>query len=106
MNTGHRILVSIRRYVAPDRRAEYAEGWTALYAAATAAGAHAWHFVSVNQQDVYLEFLEFGSDNDVRADPDVVAAIQSLHDRFGDAYPVPRTLEEWVEIPSTAREGA
>jgi hypothetical protein len=106
MNAGYRMLISIRRYVPPERRAEYAAGWAALHAAATGHGAHAWHFVSVNEPDVYIEFLEFGSDNDVRAEPGVVAAIQSLHERFGDAYPMPRTLEEWVEIPAAAREGA
>lgn len=99
-----RRLVSIRRHVPSDRIPEYVELWNALRAAARARGAHAWHFASVDQRDVYLEFLEFGSDSDIRADTETVEAIQALHEQFGEPYPPPKTLEEWVELPAPAEE--
>jgi hypothetical protein len=104
MIAGSRMLVSIRRFVPASRRREYAGAWAALHAAATAQGAHAWHFVSAADPGVYLEFLEFGAESDVRADPDTVAAIQALHEAFGDPYPMPKTLEEWVEVPTMTEE--
>ena len=97
--SGERRLVSIRRYVPPDAREDYAEGWAALHAAATARGAHAWTFLSADVPDVFLEFLEFGPDSDIRADTDTLAAIKALHERFGEPYPAPKTIEEWVAIP-------
>jgi hypothetical protein len=106
MITGSRMLISIRRTVPQDRVEVYAEAWTTLHRAATALGAHAWHFISTSQPDVFLEFLEFGADADIRADPHVVAAIEALHTQFGDPYPPPKTLEEWMEIPAPAREEA
>src|ERR1043165_1906320 len=93
METSPRRLVSIRRFVPSDRIPEYAELWAALHHAATSRGAHAWAFASADHRDTYIEFLEFGADSDVRSDPGVVAAIQALHEKFGDAYPAPRTLE-------------
>lgn len=100
MENPPRRLVSIRRYVPSEHIPEYAELWAALHRAASARGAHAWAFASVDHRDTYVEFLEFGRDTDVRADPEVVAAIQALHERFGDPYPTPRTLEEWVALPT------
>ena len=94
-----RRLVSIRRLVKPERRHEYAEGWAALHRAATARGAHAWTFLSADVPDVFLEFLEFGPESDIRSDPDTLEAIKTLHDKFGDLYPAPKTIEEWVAIP-------
>ena len=99
-----RRLVSIRRFVPSEQIPRYAEAWARLHQAATALGAHAWHFASADQRDVYLEFLEFGEESDVRSDPATLAAIQELHAHFGEAYPTPRTLEEWVEVPSAARK--
>lgn len=103
METSLRRLVSIRRYVPAERIPEYAEAWAALHNAATARGAHAWAFASADHRDVYIEFLEFGDDSDVRSDTTVVAAIQALHEKFGDPYPTPRTLEEWVALPTPPR---
>lgn len=103
METPQRRLVTIRRHVPADRIPEYAEAWTALHAAATARGAHAWAFASADHRDVYIEFLEFGDDSDVRGDPPTVAAIQVLHEKFGDPYPAPKTLEEWVALPTPPR---
>lgn len=96
----NRRLVSIRRLVPQDRIPEYVELWAALHLAATARGAHAWSFVSADHPDVFLEFLEFGAASDVRSDPATVAAIQALHEGFGDPYPAPKTLEEWVALPT------
>lgn len=93
--------MSIRRGVPPARRQAYEAAWARLHAAATARGGHAWRFASTDEEDVFLEFLEFGMDNDLRADVAVRAAIQALHASFGDPYPPPQTLEEWVEIPAT-----
>ena len=101
--TTPRRLVSIRRYVPTDRIPEYAEAWAKLHNAATARGAHAWAFASATHRDVYLEFLEFGDDSDVRSDEATVAAIQVLHEKFGDPYPPPVTLEEWVALPTPPR---
>lgn len=101
-----RRLVSIRRYVPPDQREEYAALWLSLHAAATSRGAHAWVFLSADAPDVYLEFLEFGAESDVRSDPETLSAIRALHEKFGQPYPPPQTIEEWVEIPSPRPEGA
>jgi hypothetical protein len=100
METSPRRLVSIRRYVPADRIPEYAEAWARLHQAATALGAKAWAFASADHRDVYMEFLEFGADSELRSDARVVGAIQALHERFGEAYPAPRTLEEWVALPT------
>ncbi len=95
-----RRLVSIRRSVSPERRDDYDAAWGLLHAAATARGAHAWRFRAAAVPDLFLEFLEFGSDADLREDPAALAAIMALHEAFGDRYPEPKTLEEWIEIPT------
>jgi hypothetical protein len=95
-----RRLVSIRRAVPAARRAEYDAAWARLHAAATARRAHAWRFRSADVEDVYLEFLEFGTEEDLRGDADALGAIRALHEAFGDLYPAPMTLEEWIEIPT------
>jgi hypothetical protein len=100
MDTTLRRLVSIRRHVPQDRIPEYAELWAKLHHAASLRGAHAWAFASADHKDTYIEFLEFGGDSDVRSDEGVVAAIQALHEKFGEPYPAPRTLEEWVALPT------
>lgn len=92
--------MSIRRSVESARRPEYDDAWGLLHAAATLRGAHAWRFRSAETPDLYLEFLEFGTEEDLRADPAALAAIMALHEAFGDPYPAPRTLEEWIEIPT------
>jgi hypothetical protein len=100
MEPSLRRLVSIRRHVPADRIPEYAEAWARLHTAATARGAHAWAFASADHRDTYLEFLEFGDDSDVRSDEATLAAIQALHEKFHEAYPAPKTLEEWVALPT------
>lgn len=100
MAMGERRLVSIRRYVPKERLEEYVVLWLPLRNAAVAQGAHAWHFASADVPHVYLEFLEFGPESDIRADPDVVEGIRKLHEAFGEPYPTPNTIEEWVEIPA------
>jgi hypothetical protein len=81
---------------------EYDAAWGRLHVAATTAGAHAWRFASAKTPGLFLEFLEFASDSGLREDPTALAAIQALHERFGDPYPPPDTLEEWSEIPHSA----
>src|SRR3954465_10689665 len=98
VKTGERRLVSIRRFAPQHRRGEHAEAWAGLQPAAPAQGAHAWHFVSAETPGVFLEFLEFGPESDVRSDEAVVEAIRMLHTEFGMPYPSPTTIEEWVEI--------
>jgi hypothetical protein len=100
MTLGQRRLVSIRRYVPKERIEEYVPMWLALHAAATAQGAHAWNFASADVPNVYLEFLEFGPESDIRADGPTLEGIRTLHEAFGDPYPAPQTLEEWVAIPA------
>ena len=103
---GERRLVSIRRFVPQHRRGDYAELWAQLHAAATARGAHAWHFQNADEgtPGVFLEFIEFGPESDPRSDTTVLEAIRALHAEFGQPYPTPSTLEEWVEIAAPARE--
>ena len=97
-----RHLVSIRRHVPAERRHEYDAAWGQLHAAATALDAHAWRFASADEPEVFLEFLEFGLDRDIRGEPHVVGAIRALHESFHDLYPPPKTIEEWVELPTDA----
>lgn len=104
MDGTERRLVSIRRRVPTDRLEEYLTLWLQLRGAAQDLGAHAWNFVSADVPEVYLEFLEFGNESDVRRDPPVLALIKALHEAFGDVYPPPQTLEEWVEIRFNAAE--
>ena len=98
MDGTERRLVSIRRRVPTPELETYLTLWMRMRVAAQARGAHAWNFVSADVPEVYLEFLEFGAESDIRQDPDVLATIKALHEAFGDAYPPPQTLEEWVEI--------
>lgn len=100
MNMPQRRLVTNRRYVPEDRIPEYAEAWTLLHNAAKARGAHAWAFASVEHRNVYIEFLEFGDESDVRADPVIAASIQNLQIKFNDPYPAPRAMENWVSLPT------
>lgn len=93
-----RRLVSIRRRVPAPELDAYRAAWRELHAAATARGAHAWHFASADSPEVVLEFLEFGADTDVREDAAVLAALQQLHTRFGQPSPLPKPLEEWLEL--------
>ena len=98
--TMQRRLVSIRRRVPMDRIEEYVPLWLKLHAAATSRGAHAWNFISADVPEVYLEFLEFGTETDIRADEGTVEAIRALHEAFHDTYPAPQTIEEWVAVPA------
>ena len=100
MHTMQRRLVSVRRRVPMDRIEEYVVLWLKLHAAATSRGAHAWNFISADVPEVYLEFLEFDADSDVRSDEVTVTAIRELHEAFGDPYPTPQTIEEWVAVPA------
>ena len=99
-NGMQRRLVSIRRKVPTARLEEYVTLWVKLHTAATAVGAHAWNFVSADVPELYLEFLEFGPDSDIRSDAETLAGIRALHESFGDLYPPPQTMEEWVAIPT------
>jgi hypothetical protein len=98
MDGTERRLVSIRRRVPTDKLEEYLTLWVTMRVNAKARGAHAWNFVSADVPELYLEFLEFGPEADVRQDPDVLGTIKALHEAFGEVYPAPQTLEEWVEI--------
>lgn len=97
-NPDERRLVSIRRWVPAERRDEYDTAWLRLHSAATALGGHAWRFVSASEANIYLEFLEFATDRDLRQDPEVLASLSGLHQGFGDPYPPPHTLEEWIGV--------
>jgi hypothetical protein len=98
--TIERRLISIRRMVPPEQSEGYEAAWRDLHAAVTALGAHAWRFRSDEVEGLYLEFLEFGTDADIRGEMDVLNAIKALHEGFHDPYPVPRTIEEWIEEPT------
>jgi hypothetical protein len=75
-----------------DRSQSYQSLWTALAAAATTGGAHAWRFVSSIDAETHLEFLEFGADADPREDGDVRMLIERLETEAGAS-----TVEEWIE---------
>jgi hypothetical protein len=98
-NQDERRLVSIRRWVSEQAREEYDAAWLRLHTAATGGGGHAWRFASASEANLYLEFLEFATERDLRADPEIVASLHALHQNFGDPYPPPRTIEEWIGIP-------
>jgi hypothetical protein len=89
-----RTLLSLRRPVAPERRAAYDAAWARLHAAATARGAHAWRFRSAADEERALEFLEFAAEADVRAHPEVRAALDALEESSA-----PAVVEEWIESP-------
>jgi len=96
-----RRLISIRRMVPEGRRFEYEAAWRRLHGAVTSTeGAHAWRFRSDEVEGLFLEFLEFGTDADVRGDMEVLDAIKALHEEFHDPYPIPKTIEEWIETPT------
>ncbi len=97
-NQEERRLISIRRWVSPESRDEYDAAWLRLQTAATAGGGHAWRFVSAGEANLYLEFLEFAAARDLREDPEILASLQSLHQSFGDPYPPPQTIEEWIGV--------
>lgn len=95
-----RRLVSLRRYVPdPGDRPAYDQAWLRLHTAATARGAHAWRFASADRPGAFLEFLEFGPESDIRADPGTLGAIKSLYEEFGQVPPTALIMEEWVEAP-------
>jgi hypothetical protein len=87
-----RRLLSVRRQVPVDRSQSYQSLWTALAAAATAGGAHAWRFVSSIDAESHLEFLEFGAG----ADPREAGEVRMLIDRL-EAEAGASTVEEWIE---------
>ena len=93
-------MISIRRSVPTAQRDAYDQAWERLHRAATGQGGHAWRFASANLESLFLEFLEFATERDLRADPETLEAIRMLHEQFGDPYPMPQTLEEWIEIPT------
>ncbi len=97
-NQEERRLVSIRRWVPAESRDEYDSAWLRLHAAATAGGGHAWRFASASEANLYLEFLEFAAARDLREEPEILASLQALHRSFGDPYPPPRTIEEWIGV--------
>ena len=98
-----RRLISIRRMVPADRRFDYESAWRSLHTAVLQTeGAHAWRFRSDEVDGLFLEFLEFGTDADVRADMEVLNGIKALHEGFHDPYPIPKTIEEWIEVPTLA----
>jgi hypothetical protein len=95
-----RRLISIRRNVPADRRFAYEAAWRELHRAVTGLSGHAWRFRSDDVDGLFLEFLEFGTDADIRGDVEVLEAIKALHEGFHDPYPMPKTIEEWVEVPT------
>jgi hypothetical protein len=97
-NQDERRLISIRRWVSDEEKDAYDAGWKRLHAAATASGGHAWRFASAGEANLYLEFLEFAAARDLREDPEILASLQALHQKFGDPYPPPRTIEEWIGV--------
>ena len=97
-NQDERRLISIRRWVPDESRDEYDAAWLRLHAVATAGGGHAWRFASASDANLYLEFLEFAAARDLRENPEILASLQALHQNFGDPYPAPTTIEEWIGV--------
>lgn len=87
-----RRLLSLRRRVPPARGASYGELWDALAAAVTADGAHAWRFVSPQDSELHLEFLEFKASDDPRNEEKVRELLDRLDTDTGAS-----TIEEWLE---------
>jgi nitroreductase len=87
-----RRLVSTRRKLTHVQADDYDAAWSALHAAATRHGAHAWRFASAAYPSLYLEFLEFAAGADPRSEPDVSRATNAL-----DAL-APGQSDEWDEL--------
>lgn len=97
-----RHLVSTRRQVPAERRAEYNAAWERLHRSATAQGAHAWRFISAKRDDLFLEFLEFAAGADPRDRSETMAALDHLGTSFGTPPPPADPAEEWREVSEMA----
>ena len=87
-----RRLVSLRRRVPADRVPSYQALWAALAATVTPLQAHAWRFVSPQDPELHLEFLEFGATADPRAAGDVRDLLARMETEAGVS-----TTEEWLQ---------
>jgi hypothetical protein len=87
-----RRLLSLHRPVAQDRESRHRALWSELSQLVTPTGAHAWRFVSANDQGLHLEFLEFEAANDPRENSAARAVLARL-----DEEVAPATVEEWLE---------
>ncbi|HET7274698.1 MAG TPA: hypothetical protein VFI91_05935 [Longimicrobiaceae bacterium] len=88
-----RRLLSTRRTVPKHNRADYDTAWSALVAAAKEKTAHAWRFSALDNEDTYLEFLEFAPEADPRQSRTVAEALERI-----EAVCRAMSTEEWEEI--------
>lgn len=86
-----RILVSVRREVAPPHREEYHAAWARARELAGARGAHAWRFVAADDPGRFLEFLEFAAGDDPRGDEELARALRRLEEHGSGR------AEQWEE---------
>lgn len=87
-----RRLVSLRRRVPSDRDASYRTLWASLAARVTPLEAHAWRFVSPQDPELHLEFLEFKASADPRAARDVRDLLARMETEAGGSI-----TEEWLQ---------
>lgn len=90
--TAERRLVSLRRRVPAERDPTYRTLWATLVAAVTPLEAHAWRFVSPEDPELHLEFLEFRASADPRAAGDVRDLLARMESEAGDSI-----TEEWLQ---------
>jgi hypothetical protein len=89
--SAERRLVSLRRSVPSPRMEAYGALWTSLAEEVVRAGAHAWRFVSPQDPELHLEFLEFKAAVDPRREPPVRALLDRL-----DVEAAAAATEEWL----------
>lgn len=90
-----RTLVSIRRRLADADIERYEAAWELVRDLVRERKAHAWRFRLSDGSRTFLEFIEFGSNVDPRADTPVADAVARL-----DAI-APGTVEEWTDADET-----
>lgn len=87
-----RRLLSLQRRVPPALTPAYRALRDELAACVTATGAHAWAFVSRDDPELHLEFLEFEATDDPRMHAEANRLLRRLEAEIG-----PCRVEEWLE---------
>lgn len=92
-----RLLLSTRRQVPLDQLDDYSACWQVVEGAVAAAGGRAWLFRGARHQDVFIEFVEWSSDDTsipLPEQPEIVAARAELDELVGPGHD-----DEWEEAP-------
>lgn len=87
-------LRTVRRQVPLDRGEDYLLAWAAARQAVEAAGGRAWIFRGADNEDQFMEFVEWNDDAlpSLMLEDRVAAALTEL-----DAFGAPAATGEWEE---------